>query len=153
MLTLTITMAERERDLLSERTKQGTPSSQGPGVHVGRPFRDIKMEEVNAKREQGMTLAEIAEEVRHPRKHPLTQVQRDRDRPLAYLPLHHHAEQTHNNAHMEQQYQSGRVFSFHNYKFIFIYRQGGQIKIREFSPFWRPTRFYKNLKKMGFFGK
>ena len=72
--------------------------------------------------------------------------------PCAYLPLHHHAEQTHNNAHMEQQYESGRIFSFHNYKFIFIYRQGGQTKIREFSPFWRPTRFYKNLKKMGFFG-
>ena len=56
-------MAERERDLLSERTKQGLVAAKARGVHVGRPFRDIKMEEVNAKREQGMTLAEIAEEL------------------------------------------------------------------------------------------
>ena len=63
MLTFMITMAERERDLLSERTKQGLVAAKARGVHVGRPFRDIKMEEVNAKREQGMTLAEIAEEL------------------------------------------------------------------------------------------
>ena len=106
MLTFMITMAERERDLLSERTKQGLVAAKARGVHVGRPFRDIKMEEVNAKREQGMTLAEIAEELRHPRKHPLTQdTEGTVTGPCAYLPLHHHAEQTHNNAHMEQQYQ------------------------------------------------
>ena len=63
MLTFMITMAERERDLLSERTKQGLVAAKARGVHVGRPFRDIDMEEVNAKREQGMTLAEIAEEL------------------------------------------------------------------------------------------
>ncbi len=63
MLTFMITMAERERDLLSERTKQGLVAAKARGVHVGHPFRDIKMEEVNAKREQGMTLAEIAEEL------------------------------------------------------------------------------------------
>ncbi len=63
MLTFMITMAERERDLLSERTKQGLVAAKARGVHVGRPFRDIKMEEVNAKREQGMTLAGIAEEL------------------------------------------------------------------------------------------
>ena len=51
---------------------------------------------------------------------------------------------------MEHLPNGARVFSFHNYKFIFIYCQGGQIKIREFSPFWRPTRFDKNLRKMGF---
>ena len=63
MLTFMITMAERERDLLSERTKQGLVAAKARGIHVGRPFRDIDMEEVNAKREQGMTIAEIAEEL------------------------------------------------------------------------------------------
>ena len=63
MLTFMITMAERERDLLSERTKQGLVAAKARGVHVGRPFRDINIEEVKAKREQGMTVAEIAEEL------------------------------------------------------------------------------------------
>ena len=63
MLTFMITMAERERDLLSERTKQGLVAAKARGIHVGRPFRDIDIEEVKAKREQGMTIAEIAEEL------------------------------------------------------------------------------------------
>jgi DNA invertase Pin-like site-specific DNA recombinase len=63
MLTFMITMAERERDLLSERTKQGLVAAKARGVHVGRPFRDIDLEAVKVKREQGMTVAEIASEM------------------------------------------------------------------------------------------
>jgi len=63
MLTFMITMAERERDLLSERTKQGLVAAKARGVHVGRPFRDIDMTEVTAQRETGKTVAEIAEDL------------------------------------------------------------------------------------------
>ncbi len=63
MLTFMITMAERERDLLSERTKQGLVAAKARGVHVGRPFRDIDMTEVQARREAGKTVAEVAAEL------------------------------------------------------------------------------------------
>jgi DNA invertase Pin-like site-specific DNA recombinase len=60
MLTFMITMAERERDLLSERTKQGLTAAKARGVHVGRPFRDIDLSEVEARRQNGETIAQIA---------------------------------------------------------------------------------------------
>jgi DNA invertase Pin-like site-specific DNA recombinase len=63
MLTFMITMAERERDLLSERTKAGLVAAKARGVHVGPPFKKIDLVEVQAKREQGMTIAEIAEQM------------------------------------------------------------------------------------------
>lgn len=63
MLTFMITMAERERDLLSERTKAGLVAAKARGVHVGPPFKNIDLAEVQAKREQGMTIAEIAEQM------------------------------------------------------------------------------------------
>ncbi len=71
--------------------------------------------------------------------------------PCIYPPSRHHAEQTTIAPVWGCKYQTEPVFSFHNYFFGFIYRQGGQIKIQEISPFWRPTCVYKNLRKMGFF--
>jgi len=63
MLTFMITMAERERDLLSERTKQGLIAAKSRGVHVGRPFREIDMDDVKKQRATGKTLAQIADEL------------------------------------------------------------------------------------------
>jgi DNA invertase Pin-like site-specific DNA recombinase len=63
MLTFMITMAERERDLLLERTKTGITGARARGVHFGPKFKEIDMNSVKAKREQGMTIAQIAEEM------------------------------------------------------------------------------------------
>lgn len=64
MLSFMIMMAERERALLKERTKLGIAAAKARGVHVGRKITyNIDLAEVKAKREQGMTIAQIAKEM------------------------------------------------------------------------------------------
>jgi len=52
--------AERERDLLIERTKVGIARAKAEGKHCGRPFKDIDMKEVEKLHSQGMNYREIS---------------------------------------------------------------------------------------------
>lgn len=53
--------AERERDLLIERTKVGMARARAEGKHIGRPFNQIDIRKVEQMRAGGMNYKEIAD--------------------------------------------------------------------------------------------
>lgn len=65
MLTIALTSAERERDLLSERTKQGLVSARArlkaEGRELGRPTIPFNREFVESEKARGQTHKQIAE--------------------------------------------------------------------------------------------
>ena len=65
MLTIALTSAERERDLLSERTKQGLVSARArlkaEGRVLGRPIIPFNREFVESEKARGQTHKQIAE--------------------------------------------------------------------------------------------
>ena len=54
-------MAEQERRHLSERTKEGMESARAGGKHIGRPKKNLDMEEALRLRERGLSLRDIAQ--------------------------------------------------------------------------------------------
>jgi len=53
-------VAERERELLIQRTKEGMLRAKLQGRHVGRPRKPIDLNKVRELREKGLSLADIA---------------------------------------------------------------------------------------------
>lgn len=53
-------VAERERELLRERTKEGMARAKAQGKHVGRPPIPIDMKKVKEYREKGLSYRDIA---------------------------------------------------------------------------------------------
>ena len=58
--------AERERDLLIERTKVGIARAKAEGKHCGRPYKDIDMKKIEKLHSQGMNYREISEALNIP---------------------------------------------------------------------------------------
>jgi DNA invertase Pin-like site-specific DNA recombinase len=58
--------AERERDLLIERTKVGIARAKAEGKHCGRPYKDIDMKRVEKLHSQGMNYREISDALKIP---------------------------------------------------------------------------------------
>jgi len=52
--------AERERDLLIERTKVGIARAKAEGKHCGRPYKEIDMKKVERLHSEGMNYREIS---------------------------------------------------------------------------------------------
>lgn len=55
-------IAKQEAKKISERTKAGLIRAQSQGKKLGRPHMEVEIEQINALRQQGKTLEEIAKE-------------------------------------------------------------------------------------------
>jgi DNA invertase Pin-like site-specific DNA recombinase len=61
MLSFMVSIAEMEREHISERTKQGLKRTKDQGTRLGQPVKPIDMIEVELMRQNGMTTQQIAE--------------------------------------------------------------------------------------------
>lgn len=60
MLTIALTAAERERELLSERTKEGLKATRARGTTLGRPIKPFDRAFVMTEKARGQTHEQIA---------------------------------------------------------------------------------------------
>jgi DNA invertase Pin-like site-specific DNA recombinase len=60
MLAIFSWVAERERENLSERTKAGVARARNEGKHIGRPFREINLKQVEEYLARGLSWSVVS---------------------------------------------------------------------------------------------
>ena len=72
-------VAERERELLRQRTKEGMARAKAEGKHVGRPPKPIDWRRVDELRKKGVSYRDISKIIEVPYSTLLRRIKKRRD--------------------------------------------------------------------------
>jgi DNA invertase Pin-like site-specific DNA recombinase len=79
LITVTGAMASFERELISERVKDGMARARANGITIGRPRKEVDLEQVEAMIKEGYSMAEIARRMEVPRSTLVTRISKKRN--------------------------------------------------------------------------
>jgi DNA invertase Pin-like site-specific DNA recombinase len=79
LITIISAVATFERELISERVRDGMARAKADGIHVGRPSIDLDLTRIQSMLDEGYSKAEIARRLGIPRSTLMTRLAKEQD--------------------------------------------------------------------------